>query len=138
MRANIFNAGCAALALLVPFAVHGQKRACPAAVEVSQRHVIGLWRADIEGVATGLRMELKAHPEFAQTLRGLLQRGTQRVELSGDVIDGEFTLEESANGVNISATWLGDVVDGSCGREIRGAWKAEGTQREHPFVLRKR
>jgi hypothetical protein len=33
--------------------------------------------------------------------------------------------------------WLGDVVEGSCGREIRGAWKAEGSATQIQFVLRK-
>ena len=57
--------------------------------------------------------------------------------LAGDVDDGELTLEESVNGQNISATWLGDVVEGSCGREIRGTWKAEGQAAWRGFVLRK-
>lgn len=124
-------------ALQVPVA-HAQARKCPSPAQVAQRHMLGVWKADIQGVAAGLRMELKAHPEFAQTLRGSLQRGTQRVELAGDVTGGELTLEESTNGVNISATWLGEVVEGSCGREIRGRWKAEGMQEERPFVLKKR
>ena len=34
-------------------------------------------------------------------------------------------MEESIDGTHISATWLGDVVEGSCGREIRGTWQAE-------------
>ena len=120
-------------------AAHAQPRAraCPAADQVAQRHLIGAWKADIEGVAAGLRVQLKAHPQFAQTLRGSLQRGAQRVELAGDIDAGELTLEESVNGTNISATWLGEVVQGSCGREIRGTWKAEGMQGEHPFVLKK-
>ena len=57
--------------------------------------------------------------------------------MAGDVDEGEFTLEESQDGVRISATWLGDVVEGSCGREIRGTWKAEGTATGRPFVLKK-
>ncbi len=132
-----FFFACAAL-LQVP-AAHAQapRRACPSADQVAQRHLIGTWKADIDGVGTGLRMVLKPHPQFAQTVRGTLQRGAQRVELSGDVVDGALTMEESVNGTNISATWLGEVVPGSCGREIRGSWQAEGMQVEHPFVLKK-
>lgn len=118
-------------------AAHAQARKCPSVDQVAQRHLVGVWRADIDGVATSLRVVLKSHPQFAQTLRGTLQRGTQRIELAGDVDAGELTLEESINGTNISATWLGEVVPGSCGREIRGTWKAEGMQGEHPFVLKK-
>jgi hypothetical protein len=70
-------------------------------------------------------------------VRGEINRDGLRAWLAGDVDDGEFSLEESANGVNISAVWLGDVVEGSCGREIRGAWKAEGEPRQVQFVLRK-
>ena len=79
------------------------------------------WRADIEGIAAGQRVELKAHPEFAQTLRGSLQRGAQRVELAGDLVAGELTLEESIDGTRIGATW-----------------KAQGMHSEHPFVQEKR
>ena len=127
----------ACVALLQAPAVLAQSRKCPAADQIAQRHLIGAWRADIEGIAAGLRVVLKPHPQFAQTLRGTLQRYAQRVELAGDVVDGELTLEESINGTNITATWLGEVVPGSCGREIRGSWKAERMQGEHPFVLKK-
>lgn len=65
-------------------------------------------------------------------------RGPGRPALvAGDVDDGEFTLEESTNGTSISATWTGDVVDGSCGREIRGSWQAAGGGPALTFVLRR-
>jgi hypothetical protein len=32
----------------------------------------------------------------------------------GDVNRGAVTLEESANGINITGTWLGEVSDDSC------------------------
>jgi opacity protein-like surface antigen len=109
---------------------------CPAPADVSQAHLLGTWQATIEGQAP-VTLQLAKDPEFAETVRGHLERGGQRVELAGDVDEGDFTLEESMNGRNISATWLGEVVDGSCGREIRGTWKAEGAREERPFVLRK-
>jgi hypothetical protein len=111
--------------------------ACPKAAEVTQRHLLGLWRAEFEGLAQGATLLLERHPELAESVRGGINRNGERGEVAGDVDDGEFTLEESANGVNISATWLGDVVEGSCGREIRGTWQAEGERRAHGFVLRK-
>ena len=109
---------------------------CLKAEDVTFRQLIGTWRAEVEGAPAAV-VALHRHPKRAGGLRGTVQRGTQRTEIAGDVDDGEVTLEESVNGVNISATWLGDVVEGSCGREIRGRWKAEGDEQEHAFVLRR-
>jgi len=112
--------------------------ACPKAAQTTHRHLIGLWHARFEGLAQGATLLLEQHPELAESVRGAINRNGERAEVAGDVDDGEFTLEESTNGTNISATWTGDVVEGSCGREIRGTWQAEGDTREIPFVLRKR
>jgi hypothetical protein len=109
---------------------------CPAASEVARRHLLGLWRAEFEGGA-GATLLLETHPEFAESVRGAINRDGDRALVAGDVEDGEFTLEESVNGTNISAVWLGDVVEGSCGREIRGTWRAEGDSRTLTFVLRR-
>lgn len=111
--------------------------ACPAAGDVSQKDLLGTWQAQVDGQARPATLKLVKHPQFAETFRGVVERGGQRLQVSGDVDNGEFTLEESANGTNISATWLGDVVDGSCGREIRGTWKAEGEEAPRGFVLKK-
>jgi hypothetical protein len=96
-----------------------------------------MWRAEFEGLAQGATLLLEKHPELADSVRGRINRDGERAEVAGDVDDGEFTLEESVNGVNISATWMGDVVAGSCGREIRGTWQSERDRQEHGFVLRK-
>jgi hypothetical protein len=114
-----------------------QATPCLKADEVAQKDLLGRWRAEFEGLAQGATLVLEKHPEFAETLRGAIERNGKRAQLAGDVEDGELTLEESVNGTNISATWLGDVVEGSCGREIRGAWKAEGNPRQYQFILRK-
>ena len=111
---------------------------CPAAAQVAQQHLLGLWRAEFDDGGPGATLLLEPHPEYAQSMRGAINRDGERALLAGDVEDGEFILEESVNGTNISAVWLGDVVDGSCGREIRGTWRAEGTPGERSFVLRKR
>ena len=105
-------------------------------MDVTHLQLIGLWRAQFEGSAPAMLL-LEQHPELTEGLRGQVNRNGVRADVAGDVDEGAFTLEESANGVNISATWLGDVVEGSCGREIRGTWKAEGRNEEHAFVLRK-
>jgi len=111
--------------------------ACPQAAEVGQRQLLGLWRAEFEGLAQGATLLFEPHPELTESVSGAINRDGERAQLAGDVDEGEFTLEESANGVNISAVWLGDVVEGSCGREIRGSWKAEGQPGQWLFVLRK-
>jgi hypothetical protein len=111
--------------------------ACPKAHEVTHAHLLGMWRAEFEGLAQGATLLLEKHPELADSVRGRINRNGERAEVAGDVDDGEFTLEESENGVNISATWMGDMVEGSCGREIRGTWQAERDRRAHSFILRK-
>lgn len=114
-----------------------QTPACPKAEEVRARHLLGLWRAEFEGLSQGATLLLEQHPELTESVRGAINRNGQKALLAGDVGDAEFSLEESHNGTNISAVWLGDLVEGSCGREIRGSWKAEGDARQYQFVLRK-
>jgi hypothetical protein len=111
--------------------------ACPKAHEMAQPHLLGLWRAEFEGLAQGATLLLEKHPELADSVRGGINRNGERAEVAGDVDEGEFTLEESVNGVSISATWQGDVVEGSCGREIRGTWQAAADKQPRTFVLRK-
>jgi hypothetical protein len=121
----------------LPGMAQSQATACPTAAEVRQQHLLGLWRAEFEGLAQGATLLLEKHPDHAESVRGAINRNGVRAQVAGDLDDGEFSLEESANGVNISAIWLGDVVEGSCGREIRGSWKAEADSRQFQFVLRK-
>ena len=110
--------------------------ACPKAAELAPRQLVGLWRAEFDGLPQGATLLLEPHPEYAGSIAGQVNRNGERAKLAGDLEEGEFTLEESADGVRISATWLGDVVDGSCGREIRGQWEAPG-RAPIGFVLRK-
>ncbi len=110
---------------------------CPSPAEVHQEHLLGLWRAEFEGLAQGATLLLEKHPELTDSVRGGINRDGERAQVAGDVDDGEFTLEESVNGTNISATWQGEVTGGSCGREIRGTWQAQSDPRPRNFVLRK-
>jgi hypothetical protein len=120
-----------------PAFAQGAAPACPKAAEVAQRHLLGLWRAEFEGLAAGATLLLEKHPELSESVRGAINRNGEKAQLAGDVEDGEFTLEESVNGVNISATWLGDVVEGSCGMEIKGTWQSAQDSKPRAFVLRK-
>ncbi|MDB5859315.1 MAG: hypothetical protein JWQ76_3004 [Ramlibacter sp.] len=111
--------------------------ACPQPSEVMQAHMLGLWRAEFEDRGPGATLLLERHPDYAESLSGAVNRGGERRQLAGDVEDGDLTLEESADGVHIAAIWVGELVEGSCGREVRGTWKAEGAAGERYFVLRK-
>jgi hypothetical protein len=123
----------------VPAAVRAQvTAACPEAAQVAQSHLLGLWRAEFEGLPRGATLLLEKHPEDEGRLTGTINRDGARSQIAGEVEKGEFTMEESADGTRISGVWIGDVVPGSCGREIRGIWQEEkDPPRPYPFVLRK-
>lgn len=111
---------------------------CPDATELQASDLYGLWRAEFSpGPASPITLLLERHPELPDSVRGVLQRDGQRVWLSGDVDNGDFTLEESDNGRNISATWLGEMTEQRCGREIKGTWTSEKPPQSRQFVLRK-
>ena len=110
---------------------------CPVASEIAQRHLLGLWRASFDGLAQGATLLLERHPELAESVRGAINRNGEKALVAGDVDDGEFTLEESVDGVSIAATWSGTVIDSSCGTEIRGDWQVTKGGAARSFVLRK-
>ena len=110
---------------------------CAPAADVAPRDLLGVWKAEFQGSWEGATLRLEPHPEYAESFRGTLERAGSRAQVAGDLEDGEFTLEESADGVHIAAAWLGDVVEGSCGREIRGTWTRDGETAGRGFVLRK-
>lgn len=124
------------VALLLPFGVTAQTTTCPEARDLPPQALVGLWRAAFEDGTPAGSLLLEPHPEHAGSLAGALNRDGVRAQVAADLEDGELTLEESADGRRISATWLGMVVEGSCGREIRGQWQPrEGAAR--PFVMRR-
>jgi hypothetical protein len=111
---------------------------CPAADDVTPEQLLGVWQADLAGSWEGATLKLETNPEYAGSFRGTLERQGQRLQVAGDLDDDGFTLEESSDGTHIAATWLGEVVEGSCGREIRGTWTKDGESAGKAFVLRKR
>ena len=119
--------------------------ACPAAAEMDHQHLQGRWHATLQADSAGVVpqpdtsawLQLGPHPELAESVRGTVQRAGAIALLSGDVDEGELTLEESIDGTRISATWAGQVVDGSCGKEIHGIWTNAHPTTTLPFVLRK-
>lgn len=121
--------------------------ACVDAAATSQPQLLGRWTAQfgtpaaqaspLQALPTAATLELTPHPELSASVRGrVLRAGTQTL-VAGDVDEGDFTLEESINGTNISATWIGQVVQGSCGKEIRGTWSQATPPLTLSFVLRK-
>ena len=111
--------------------------ACPSPAEVSALYLYGLWRAEWADGGPPTELRLNRHPELTDSVRGTLSRNGSTVQLAGDVDNGDFTLEESDNGRNISATWIGRVADASCGKEIQGTWTNANHSTERRFVLRK-
>lgn len=130
--------GPALALLLATTAPAGAQAPCPAPAEVTQAQMLGLWRAEFQGLPRGATLLIEPHSEYALSLSGAINRNGERGLLAGDLEDGELTLEESADGKRIAAVFLGQVVEGSCGREIRGTWTRDGEAEGYGFVLRKR
>ncbi len=101
-------------------------------------HLHGTWLAELDDQPAAATLIVGKHPELAGSVSGTVTRHGLTTQMAGDVDDGELTLEESQDGQHISATWLGTVVDGSCGKEIKGTWQAEASPAAHTFILRKK
>lgn len=103
--------------------------ACTEALAMTPAHLYGTWQITLwqpEGseaapTSTGT-LQFERHPEFPGSVRGRIQRTAAGVStqalVSGDVIDGEFNLDESSDGIAIDAVWVGVPQD--CGQTIRG------------------
>ena len=110
---------------------------CPLAADISPVHLYGLWRAEFDGLPQSATILFERHAELAGSVSGGVNRDGVKALIAGDVDQGEFALEESLVGQRIAATWLGTVVEGSCGKEIRGIWNNTSNNASYPFVLRK-
>ena len=110
--------------------------ACPTALQMEQPELLGRWQAELPGLPGPVILQLDKHPEWNGTVKGQIQRPGGTAIVVGDVDKGKLTMEESADGKKVSGTWLGDIVDGSCGREIRGEW-LDANDNSHAFVMRK-
>ena len=95
-------------------------RNCPAPADVLPEQLHGAWTVQLDGAVPHWSLQLGPHPEHRGSLRGELTQGSLRYPVVADLDKGEFTLEESHDGQRIAATWLGDVVAGSCGQTVRG------------------
>jgi hypothetical protein len=122
---------------------------CPTASQLTHAHMKGdwqvVWQEQGRASAPPETVRFGPNPEFPDSLSGELLRGKQRVQLAGDVEDGQLTLEESPDGKSISATWTGQVQAGSCGTAVTGQWTRDAgspmAERQGPaqrqFLLRR-
>lgn len=109
--------------------------ACPVPADVQPEQLHGVWTVQLDGAAPPWTLQLGPHPEHQGSLRGELKQGTLRYPVVADLEGGEFTLEESHDGVRIAATWLGTVVAGSCGRILQGQ-RIGPQERRQAFLIR--
>lgn len=113
---------------------------CLAPAALSTVHLYGLWRAEMDGEPGVASVRFQKDPEQDTSVVGSITRAGKQAKpalLAGDMQQGDFQLEESDDGVRISATWSGQVTDASCGKEIKGLWTNALTDQTHPFVLRR-
>jgi len=108
---------------------------CPESTEVQPQQLHGAWTVQLESTGPHWTLQLGPHPEHRGSLRGELTQGALRYPVVADLDKGEFTLEESHDGKRIAATWLGEVVPGSCGRALRGE-RIEPKQQRQVFHMR--
>ena len=113
----------------------GEVAACPAAKLLKAAQIHGQWRVSFKSPPAGLpataTLLIERHAQFGDSVAGFVSRNlvaptpghAARAQLAGDLEDGFLTLDESSNGISITGTWNADVVEGSCGRSIRGTWK---------------
>ncbi len=117
---------------------------CPGPEDMEAVHLYGLWQirlwpeggSEVSPHSRGVLL-LEKHPDYAGSVRGELRRTVDGRDLSarvsGDVHEGEFQLDESADGVTMSAVWTGVPED--CGRSIRGSRRpAEGQPLGEPVL----
>jgi hypothetical protein len=126
---------------------------CAQSGDMAPAQLYGLWQlvlwpqeggSETAPASTGALL-FERHPEYPGSVRGSLKRSSpgndRQARVSGDVTQGEFNLDESADGVNMDAVWEGSVVPSGCGQELRGIRRpAEGSGSRDAvmnFVLKK-
>ena len=108
------------------------------ATDLPVEALYGRWEARFGDLPAPADVQMGKHPEYAGSVRGTIVRDGRSAQLSGDIDDAGFLiLDESQDGLSISAVWAGEMQPGSCGREFRGTWRNSADDRTQPFVLRK-
>ncbi|HSW16485.1 MAG TPA: hypothetical protein VLJ86_04610 [Ramlibacter sp.] len=138
MRGRHIACGLLLGSVLLAGAAGAEPAACPQPHELQASDLYGLWQARFDDGGPGATLLLEANANWPGSLAGAVNRNGVRAQLAGDLEAGELTLEESADERRIDAAWHGEVVAGSCGREIRGAWTREAATTGRAFVLIRR
>ena len=132
--------------------------ACSTTKNIKAPQLYGIWQVSFTNPPAGLPktavMLLEKHQEFSDSLSGIVSRElpptsastpghAAKAALAGDVEDGFVILDESSNNISISGTWNGQLVEASCGREVKGVWKdtsasAPPVALDVPFTMVKR
>jgi hypothetical protein len=116
-----------ALAALPAWAAAQATGACTVPDHVPPARLSGLWTLTLwpengsQAQATSRGALLfERHPDYAASVRGELKRDSPGNDLiaivSGDVTEGEFHLDESADGQTMAAVWSGTAED--CGGRL--------------------
>jgi len=121
-----------------PLAASTPLKNCPTAQQVKAEDLHGQWAVTFtnppRGLPTKATLELQRHAEYSESLAGTLLRDlsaapggkvpghSPRAQVAGDLESGLLMLDESSNGTNLTASWDGKVVEGSCGEVIEGVW----------------
>ncbi len=139
-------------ALALPVQAQPATTTCTAPADLAPAQLYGLWQITLwpqggqESAPTSTGALLfERHPEYPGSVRGNLKRSSTgndlAAQVSGDVTNGEFNLDESVDGVNMDAVWEGEVTPSGCGQELRGIRRpAQGSASKDPvlnFVLKK-
>ena len=113
---------------------------CPArATDIPVHDLYGRWQAAFDGTP-GLvaAVEFHVHPDYDGGVAGSITRGGVVAHLAGDIgNDGLLALDESLDGVAISASWTAELQAGSCGKEFKGLWRNVIDDNTRSVVLRK-
>ena len=133
----------------LPSAETAATTACPN-VSADSDQLSGLWQlslwpergSEAQPTSRGT-LQFRLHPEYPGSVYGQIQRSEAgrllQTWVSGDLIDGSFNLDESADAVDIDAVWVGEPHD--CGHTLRGKrLPAERLQNEAEplqFLMRK-
>ncbi len=112
-------------------------KTCISTEAVSPALLYGTWRAEITGQPGVAVVQFAKDPEQDDSLVGSIRRADKVAEIAAEVEHGAFSMEESADGTHISATWAGQLTEAACGREIKGLWTDATNDQTQPFVLRK-
>ena len=132
--------------------------ACLSVKSIKAPQLYGIWQVTFTNPPVGLPktavMLLEKHQEFSDSLAGSASRDlgpaapntpghASKAALAGDVEDGFVILDESSNNISISGIWNGELIQSSCGREVKGVWKdtsasAPPDAPDVPFTMVKR